>query len=77
MSGPERKAALACLLEQEAYLIASIGRHKTKADVENKEKRDKQFLNKVKRCFLLIKKYYVTKHLHYYMEYNKNMLYLV
>ncbi len=48
MSGPERKAALACLLEQEAYLIASIGRHKTKADVENKEKHDKQFLNKVK-----------------------------
>lgn len=48
MSGPERKAALACLLEQEAYLIASIGRHKSKADVENKEKRDKQFLNKVK-----------------------------
>ena len=47
MSGPERKAALACLLEQEAYLIASIGRHKTKADVENKEKRNKQFLNKV------------------------------
>ncbi|CAB3986570.1 Hypothetical predicted protein [Paramuricea clavata] len=46
MSGPERKAALACLLEQEAYLIASIGRHKSKADVENKEKRDKQFLNK-------------------------------
>ncbi|XP_028397889.1 IQ and ubiquitin-like domain-containing protein [Dendronephthya gigantea] len=46
MNGPERKAALACLLEQEAYLIASIGRHKSKADVENKEKRDKQFLNK-------------------------------
>ena len=48
MSGPERKAALACLLEQEAYLIASIGRHKLRAGAENKEKRDKQFLNKVR-----------------------------
>ena len=49
MSGPERKAALASLLEQEAYLIASIGRHKLQADVENEEKRTKRFLNKVCR----------------------------
>ena len=47
MSDPERKAALAGLLEQEAYLIASVGRHKLKADVENKDKRTKAFLNKV------------------------------
>ena len=46
-SGPERKAALVGLLEQEAYLIASIGRHKLAADDENKDKRIKNFLNKV------------------------------
>ncbi|KAL9974039.1 hypothetical protein ACROYT_G020568 [Oculina patagonica] len=37
-SGPERKAALVGLLEQEAYLIASIDRHKLAADDENREK---------------------------------------
>lgn len=46
-SGPERKAALVGLLEQEAYLIASIDRHKLAADDENREKRVKNFLNKV------------------------------
>ena len=48
-SGPERKAALVGLLEQEAYLIASIDRHKLVADEENKDKRIKNFLNKVCR----------------------------
>ena len=46
-SGPERKAALVGLLEQEAHLIASIDRHKLVADEENKDKRIKSFLNKV------------------------------
>lgn len=46
-SGPERKAALVGLLEQEAYLIASIDRHRLVADEENKDKRIKGFLNKV------------------------------
>ena len=36
-SGPERKAALVGLLEQEAHLIASIDRHKLVADEENKD----------------------------------------
>ena len=42
-SGPERKAALVGLLEQEAHLIASIDRHKLVADEENKDKRIKSF----------------------------------
>ena len=46
-SGPERKAAIVGLLEQEAHLIASIDRHKLVADEENKDKRIKSFLNKV------------------------------
>ena len=46
-SGPERKAALVGLLEQEAHLIASIDRHKLAADEENRDKRIKGFLNKV------------------------------
>lgn len=46
-SGPEQKAALVGLLEQEAYLIASIDRHKLSADEENRDKRVKNFLNKV------------------------------
>eukprot|EP00794_Sanderia_malayensis_P007339 gene7339-8159_t len=45
-SGPERKAALVGLLEQESYLIASIERHRIKANNENKEKGIKQFLDK-------------------------------
>ena len=47
-SGPQRKAALVGLLEQEAYLIASIDRHKLKANEENQDKRLKNFLDKVK-----------------------------
>ena len=46
-SGPERKAALVGLLEQEAHLIAAIDRHKFVADEENKDKRIKSFFNKV------------------------------
>lgn len=53
-SGPERKAALVGLLEQEAYLIASIDRHKLVADEENNDKRIKNFLNKVCRSLCLI-----------------------
>ena len=37
-SGPEQKAALCELLEQEAELIASIGKHKVLADKENKQR---------------------------------------
>jgi hypothetical protein len=47
MTGAERKAALYMLLEQETQLIASIGRHKQEADVENKDKNVEQFLSKV------------------------------
>ena len=46
-SGPERKAALCALLEQEAQLIASIGRHKIAAGEKNKEQDIKNFLDKV------------------------------
>ena len=48
-SGPERKAALVGLLEQESYLIASIEKHRIKANKENKENSIKKFLDKV--CF--------------------------
>ena len=44
-TGPERKAALCMLLEQEATLIASIGRHKVVADVKNQDKQVKQFVH--------------------------------
>lgn len=50
LDGPERKAALCALLDQEAQLIASIGRHKYVASKENKEKNAEKFLGKV-RCF--------------------------
>ena len=55
-SGPERKAALVGLLEQEAHLIASIDRHKLVADEENRDKRIKSFLNKVlfNLCFFVM-----------------------
>lgn len=46
-SGPERKAALIGLVEQEAYLIASIDRHKIAAGTENTNKKVKAFLDKV------------------------------
>ena len=45
-SGPERKAALVGLLEQESYLIASIEKHRIKANKENKENGIKTFLDK-------------------------------
>jgi hypothetical protein len=45
LSGAERKAALCQLLEQEAELIASIGRHKIVADKERKELQIKKFLD--------------------------------
>ena len=47
-SGAERKAALCGLLEQEAQLIASIGRHKVVADETNKINDAFMFLSKVK-----------------------------
>ena len=53
-SGPERKAALVGLLEQEAHLIASIHRHKLVADQENKDERIKSFLNKVCSTFVFL-----------------------
>lgn len=46
-SGAARKAALCGLLEQEAQLIASVGRHKIVADVENKQKQIQSFLDTV------------------------------
>ena len=46
-SGPERKAALCELLEKEAELIASIGRHKNAAHENNREGEMKAFLEKV------------------------------
>ena len=51
-SGPERKAALCMLLEQEATLIASIGRHKVVADEENQDKQIKQFLDAVSNSLM-------------------------
>ncbi|XP_019861687.1 PREDICTED: IQ and ubiquitin-like domain-containing protein [Amphimedon queenslandica] len=57
-AGPERKAALCMLLEQEATLIASIGRHKVVADVENQDKQVKQFLEAVNTQHTLL--FYAT-----------------
>ena len=50
-SGAARKAALCGLLEQEAQLIASVGRHKIVADVENRQKRIHTFLDNVSDCY--------------------------
>ena len=50
LDGPERKAALCALLDQEAQLIASIGRHKLEASKDSKEKNIERFLGKV-RCW--------------------------
>ncbi|XP_009068156.1 PREDICTED: IQ and ubiquitin-like domain-containing protein [Acanthisitta chloris] len=47
LTGAERKAALCALLEQEAKLIACIGRHKLKAQKENEQKAILLFLDKV------------------------------
>ena len=46
-SGPERKAALIGLLEQEAYLIQSIERHRLNADENNYSDNVVKFLDKV------------------------------
>ncbi|NWU64862.1 IQUB protein, partial [Pterocles burchelli] len=46
LTGAERKAALCGLLEQEAQLIASIGRHKLNADEENQQKAILHFMDK-------------------------------
>ncbi|XP_068020343.1 IQ motif and ubiquitin-like domain-containing protein isoform X3 [Melanerpes formicivorus] len=59
LTGAERKAALCGLLEQEAQLIASIGRHKLNADEENRQKAILHFLDKVPRDPL---KLYKTVH---------------
>ena len=48
-SGPERKAALVALLEQETYLIQSIERHRINADKNNEEAHILRTLEKV-RC---------------------------
>ncbi|NWS67227.1 IQUB protein, partial [Crotophaga sulcirostris] len=46
LTGAERKAALCELLEQEAQLIASIGRRRLNADEENQQKAILRFLDK-------------------------------
>ncbi|NWW84369.1 IQUB protein, partial [Rhynochetos jubatus] len=46
LTGAERKAALCGILEQEAKLIASIGRHRLNADEENQQKAILRFLDK-------------------------------
>jgi len=52
-AGPERKAALCALLEQEAQLIASIGRHKITAGQKNKEEATRRFLDMVNRSLYI------------------------
>ncbi|NXH12669.1 IQUB protein, partial [Bucco capensis] len=47
LTGAERKAALCGVLEQEAQLIASIGRHRLNAD---EEKQQKAILHFLKKC---------------------------
>lgn len=46
-TGPERKAALCALLEQETQLIGSIDRRKIDAYKEGKDKKIMHFLDKV------------------------------
>ncbi|XP_009561881.2 IQ and ubiquitin-like domain-containing protein isoform X1 [Cuculus canorus] len=46
LTGAERKAALCGLMEQEAQLIASIGRRKLNGDEENRQKMILRFLDK-------------------------------
>ena len=46
LQGPERKAALCALLEQEAELIGSIHRHKSLAEKDNESSRVQKFLDK-------------------------------
>ena len=47
-SGAERKAALCGLLEQEAQLIASIGRHRIAANHENRVEETRRLLDAVR-----------------------------
>ena len=62
-SGAERKAALCALLEQEAQLIASIGRHKSHAREEGKERDTKKFLDTVSSiCMAIIIIMYIAIH---------------
>lgn len=46
MTGAERKAALYMLLNQETEHLAAIGRHRLEADMENRENKIQNFLNK-------------------------------
>ena len=55
-SGPERKAALVGLLEQETYLIQSIERHRINADQLNEEEFIMKTLEKVLFLFLKFSK---------------------
>ena len=47
LEGAERKAALCMLLEQETELLSAIERHKNEANLDNRDKRIMQFLEKV------------------------------
>ena len=53
LTGAERKAALCLLLDEEAQLIASVGRHKLDADSENKQRVISAFLDKVIKVLAL------------------------
>ena len=53
-SGPEHKAALCALLEQEAQLIASIGRHRLEAGKQHTEDQKKKFLDAVRDSSCLV-----------------------
>ncbi|GFR93086.1 IQ and ubiquitin-like domain-containing protein [Elysia marginata] len=46
LEGAERKAALCMLLEQETELLSAIERHKNEANLDNRDKRIMQFLEK-------------------------------
>lgn len=48
LRGAERKAALCSLLEQEAQLIADIGRHQITVQQNNYDKTVRNFLDKVR-----------------------------
>ena len=52
--GPERKAALCQLLEKEAELIASIGRHKLVADKHQEKLQIKHLLNTVNEQTIIL-----------------------
>ncbi|RUS86012.1 hypothetical protein EGW08_006224 [Elysia chlorotica] len=46
LDGAERKAAMCMLLEQETELLSAIERHKNEANLDNRDKRIMQFLEK-------------------------------